>query len=90
MIEVWLYGKLRRLAPEKGVAANSIVQVPTNGDETIQDILAHLGIAQEETSNIFQNGQLSVLERHVQDGDRLGVFPDDMSLLYKWYFTKKR
>jgi len=25
----------------------------------------------------------------VKEGGRLGVFPDDMNLLYKWHFTKE-
>jgi hypothetical protein len=25
----------------------------------------------------------------VKKGDRLGIFPDDMQLLYKWHFEKE-
>ena len=52
-------------------------------------ILARMGIALEDTSNIFLNGELSAPARSVSDGDRLGIFPDDMALLYSWYFVKK-
>jgi len=52
-------------------------------------VLERLGIPMEEVgSNIFLNWQYSVLTRKVKDGDRLAVFPDDMQLLYKWYFAK--
>jgi hypothetical protein len=39
-------------------------------------------------TNIFLNGELSGLGRKVIDGDRLGIFPDDMQLLYRWYFNR--
>ena len=39
--------------------------------------------------NIFLNGEYSNLSRPVRDGDRLGIFPYDMQLLYKWHFKKK-
>ena len=40
-------------------------------------------------SNIFLNGEYSKPTRHVRDGDRLALFPDDMQVLYRWYFVKK-
>ena len=38
--------------------------------------------------NIFLNGEYSGLGRLVKDGDRLGIFPDNMQLLYRQYFEK--
>ena len=89
MIEVHLYGKLRRFAPDKDATGHSIVWMPTKDDDTISDILLRLGVPFKEVgSNIFLNWQYSGLNRRVQNGDRLAVFPDDMQLLYKWYFKK--
>lgn len=45
-------------------------------------MLDRIGIDLEETSNVFLNGKLSPPQRPVRDGDRLGVFPRDMALLY--------
>ena len=57
--------------------------------DTIEDIIRRIGSPNEEIgSNIFLNGEYSALKRRVRDGDRLGVFPDNMQLLYKWYFHK--
>ena len=42
----------------------------------------------EEVSHTFLDGELSALGRPVTDGSRLGVFPDDMALLYSWYFQQ--
>ena len=89
MIEIHLYGKLRRFADEQHPASDSVVHVPVQEGDTIQGVLERLGIPMEEVgSNIFLNWQYSALTREVKDGDRLAVFPDDMQLLYKWYFAK--
>ena len=91
MIEVHLYGKLRRFTDNQDPSRDSIVHVPTGDGDTIEDIVRRIGIPFEELgSNIFLNGEYSALERKVADGDRLGIFPDNMQLLYKWHFTKQR
>ena len=91
MVEVHLYGKLRRFTDNQDPTRDSIVYVPVKKGDTIEDIVRHTGIPLEELgSNIFLNGEYSALERKVADGDRLGIFPDNMQLLYKWHFTKRR
>lgn len=90
MIEVHLYGKLRRFAEDPDPTSDSIVRVPVMEGDTIGRILERIGIPLEEVgSNVFLNGEYSGLNRPVKSGDRLGVFPDDMQLLYKWYFRKR-
>ena len=87
MIEVHLYGKLRRCAEDQDVTGDSVVRLPVEDGYTIEDVAGLLGIGRDELGrNIFLNGQLSALSRRVKDGDRLGLFPDDMSLLYRQYF----
>jgi len=89
MLEIHLYGKLRRFAANRDPARDSVVCVPVKEGDTIQDVLVQLRIPLYEVgSNIFLNWQYSALNRRVQDGDRLAVFPDDMQLLYRWYFAK--
>ncbi len=91
MIEVHLYGKLRRFTDNQDPTRDSIIYVPVKKRDTIEDIIRHIGIPHEELgSNIFLNGEYSALGREVSDGDRLGIFPTEMQLLYKWHFTKKR
>ena len=91
MIEVHLYGKLRHFSDNQDPTRDSIVYVSAKEGDTLEDIIRHIGIPQDEVgSNIFLNGEYSALERKVKDGDRLGIFPDDMQLLYKWYFSKVR
>jgi len=89
VLEIHFYGKLRRFAPEQDPAGLSIVHVPVREGDTIQSVLERLGVPLEEVgSNIFLDWQYSALGRRVRDGGRLAVFPDDMQLLYKWYFPK--
>ena len=89
MVEIHLYGKLRRFTDNQDPTRDSIVYMPVEEEDTIEDIIRRIGIPLGEIgSNIFLNGEYSAMERKVKAGDRLGVFPDDMQLLYKWYFSK--
>lgn len=89
MIEAHLYGKLRRFTGNLDPAHESIVRVPTRKGDTIIDVARRIGIPEQDLGpNIFLNGEYSALTRRVKNGDRLGLFPDDMVLLYKWYFKK--
>ena len=89
MIEVHLYGKLRHFTDNQDPTRDSIICTRVEEGDTIEDIIRHIGIPHEALgSNIFLNGEYSALGREVKDGDRLGVFPNDMQLLYKWYFSK--
>ena len=91
MIEVHLYGKLRRFTDNQDPAKDSTVNVPVKQGDTIEGIIRRIGMPLEEIgNNIFLNGEYSALERQVNDGDRLGIFPDNMQLLYKWYFNKQK
>jgi molybdopterin converting factor small subunit len=87
MIEIHLYGKLRRFADKQDPTGDSILHLPVDDGETIEDVIRRIGIPHDELGrNIFLNGTLSALSRKVKDGDRLGLFPWDMSLLYRQYF----
>ncbi len=88
MIEVHLYGKLRRLAPNPDMAGDSIVMMPYCDGDTIESIVRRLGIDPLEVSHLFLNAEYSALRRRVKPGDRLGIFARDMALLYRQYFQK--
>ncbi|MCK4961455.1 MAG: hypothetical protein KAS19_03170 [Anaerolineales bacterium] len=89
MIEVHLYGKLRRFTDNQDPSRDSIITAPVRDGDSIESIVQRIGIPPEKLgNNIFLNGEYSALGRKVSDGDRLGIFPDDMQLLYKWYFHK--
>jgi molybdopterin converting factor small subunit len=82
MIEVHLYGKLRRFADNPQPSGDSTKYVPASKGDSIQDIIERMGIPLKEVGkNIFLNGEYSPLRREVSDGDRLGIFPDDMQMI---------
>ena len=54
MVELWLYGSLRRHAGESSLP----LKLPIAEGETIGGVLSRLAIAQEEISHIFLNGKL--------------------------------
>jgi len=88
MIEVHLYGKLRRFAADEDPTSASVAEVPWQTGDTVSDVVDRLGIPHIELgSNKFLNGRYADMTTAVHDGDRLGLFPDDMQLLYKWYFA---
>jgi len=87
MIEVHLYGKLRRYSGDLEPTSASIAKVEACSGDTVLEIVDRLGIPHDELgSNKFLNGRYANMSTQVHDGDRLGLFPDDMQLLYKWYF----
>ena len=88
-IEVHLYGKLRQITGCLDPARDCVLSAPVAEGATIAGVLAGLDVPLDQTSNIFLNGQLSKPTRRVNPGDRLGVFPDDMATLYKWYFARR-
>ena len=88
MIDIHLYGKLRALAPDSAMDADSTLHVAVNDGDTIADVLARIGIAPEEVAHLFLNHEYSAMHRRVHDGDRLGIFARDLALLYRQYFPK--
>ena len=89
-LEIHLYGKLRRFTDNEDPRRQSVLRVSVTRGETIRRILERSGLPVAEVgSNIFLNGEYSSIDRVVEKGGRLGIFPDDMNLLYKWHFTKK-
>ena len=82
MIEVHLYGKLRRFTDNQDPIRDSIIYSSVQEGDTIEDIIRYINIPSEELgSNIFLNGEYSALGRTVRDGGRLGIFPGNMAMI---------
>jgi len=103
MVEIRIYGKLRKKVAEKGAGGVTIVEVEPHEGEQLIEILQRIGIKVEDIFTIFYNA--GILATHntmacflgyrqackgvddwslaveVKDGDRIGVFGDDMSAL---------
>ncbi|MDQ7840371.1 MAG: hypothetical protein RDU83_05000 [bacterium] len=87
-VDVHVYGALQKRfgAPSPFQAVRR--QVAVRDRSTIAEILGEIGIASEEVSHLFLNGEYSAVGRRVRPGDRLAVFGRDMALLYRQYFPK--
>ena len=58
MIELHLYGDLRRYAQEKTAGGQSVVQLPIGSGDTVGGVLREAGIDPTEVGQIFLNGRL--------------------------------
>ncbi len=90
-IQVRLYGNLKEKVQLKNddVGAPSILNIENENITTVSDILKELNIEKTEISHIFVSCTYSGIKKKVRDGDRVALFPSNMALLYKWYFTKE-
>jgi molybdopterin converting factor small subunit len=91
-ITVKLFGDLRlknKCSNDFTGGLPSLITINLKGLTTISDLLKHLNIKKSETSHIFINGVYSGFSKKINDGDRIGLFPRNMGLLYKWYFQKE-
>jgi hypothetical protein len=83
-VEIRLYGRLRLYAPAQDPRADSVVTLAVTEGESVEGALRRAGIdRRQEVSHIFVNGTLcddGALA--LSDGDRVGVFPKNMGLLY--------
>ena len=58
MIELHLYGDLRRYTQRKTAGDQSVVQLPIGSGETVGSVLREVGIDPTEVGQIFLNGRL--------------------------------
>ncbi len=72
-VEVRLYALLRRYRP--GVPLDAGEQVLMPEGSTVQDLIAGLGIPQEQVQTAFVNRKVRAVEQALQDGDRVDLFP---------------
>ena len=89
-ILVKIFGDLRKKIEGYNIsdALPLNLHIESNEIDTIADILNKFAIKKEETYHLFVNGTYSGFNKKVKDGDRVGLFTKNMSLLYKWYFER--
>jgi len=85
VIKVKLYGDLRKKEPQQNSfeGAPSTMNIEDDGIETIFDILKKFSIEETEISHIFVNHKYSGPGKEVRDGDRVGLFPRNMALIFE-------
>ena len=58
MVEIHLFGKLRRYAKDPNAAKDYVLKMSPAADETVESILARAGISAEDIHSIFLNRKL--------------------------------
>ena len=90
-IQVKFYGDLKKKTPgqDKGAGIPKIFHIEKEEINMISDILNKYSIDESEIFHVFVNGKYSGPKKKVEDGDKVAIFPRNMSLLYKWYFDRE-
>ena len=58
MVEIHLFGKLRRYAKKTGEQADDVIKISPQADETIDSLLDRLGVSAEDIYSVFFNRKL--------------------------------
>lgn len=86
MVSVYLYGKFKAKVTSAGIKDECFLPMEVKKGDTIASIMFQLEITPDDVAHIFLNHQYSAPTRKVRDGDRLALFPREMSVLYRQYF----
>jgi len=83
-ILVKLYGKLRRnfkdVDLERGLPVT--LNIERSNVHFVYDIVEKFAISEDELSHIFVNGKYCGIGKEIRDGDRVGLFPKNMALMF--------
>jgi hypothetical protein len=90
-INLKLFGDLRKkLDPNIKGTLSLKIEIDDPDINRVVDILKKFKIEENEVSHIFVNGIYSGFRKKVKSGYKVSLFPRNMALLYKWYFTRKK
>jgi hypothetical protein len=83
-ILVKLYGNLKENLKDVNLDEGLPVSINIEPNEVhfVYDILDKLAINEEELSHIFVNSKYCGIDKEVNNGDRVGLFPKKMALLF--------
>ncbi len=83
-ILIKLYGNLREKVKDTDLEIGFPTTLNVEGNEidSVLDILDKFNIEDNEISHIFVNGKYCGPGKEVRDGDRVGLFPKKMALMF--------
>ncbi len=83
-IKIKLYGDLRQKFPQIDSIGGAPVTLNIESKEitSVIAILSKFNITLDEISHIFINNKYSGIENQVTDGDRIGIFPKRMGIIF--------
>ena len=89
-ILIKLFGDLRNKVDPNITGSMPLKFIVENTEITrVSDIFRKYNIEDNEVIHIFVNGRYSGVTKKVKDGDTVAIFPRNMAVLYKWYFTRE-
>ena len=84
VIKVKLYGdlsgKFSVYQNKRGLPSTLIIK--PGKIKTVFDILNQYNVRPDEISHIFINNKYSSIENQIKDGDRIGIFPKRMGIIF--------
>ncbi len=81
MIEIHLYGKLRKLVEGSSASDDTLMLLDFEEEETFRELIERIGIEKNKIGDCFVNGLLAREDDLIRDGDRVGLFPFNMVLI---------
>ena len=91
-ILIKLYGKLREnvrvVDLERGLPVT--LNIELSNVHFVYDIVEKFAISEDELSHIFVNGKYCGIGKKIRDGDRVGLFPKNMALIFAEIRDKSR
>jgi len=81
MLEIHLFGKLRRFASDPRPEAESVILMEEREHENLQALIDRIGISPSELGELFIDGTVATLDDPVPANARVGIFPVGMYLL---------
>jgi molybdopterin converting factor small subunit len=83
-LTVKLYGSLKEKYKALAPNGENINTIKINGEKNhrVSDILDKLGIFESEISHIFVNSRYSGIGKEIKNGDRIGIFPKNMAIMF--------
>ncbi|MHA1351085.1 MAG: hypothetical protein ACTSPZ_09670 [Promethearchaeota archaeon] len=82
-ILIKLYGKrenIKDIDLERGLPAT--LNIEESNVHFVYDIVEKFAISEDKLSHIFVNGKYCGIGKEVRDGDRVGLFPKNMALMF--------
>ena len=73
-VTVKLFAGLKNFAPVQGLPGTPFdIELPD--PSTLQDLVAHLNLPEEEVKIAFVNGIIQEMDSVLKSGDEIGIFP---------------
>lgn len=81
MIDVHLYGNLRKMVPESSCTEDTVLKIEAVEGESFEDLIKRLELKPSDLGDCFIDGTLAKMETEIKDGARVALFPFNMVLL---------